>query len=351
MSPIYKISGSLFLISLSCFGMEITENNQKALRFRVMTYNVCHVVGMADQPNKEHLAWSYRKDRIMQQVRDISPDIVGFQEIRDEKGVSAVADLWLGLGDYGYEIVTSRNSPSEESEINTIAYKRNRFALSHTNTWEVFDSSTNNYADFKSRGRRRSVLMLSLKPVVVRMLMNGVWEPMVDENHLPIHVVNVHNSLKYEDRVASNLKMMTHITRLIGWQGGAVVVLGDFNNTPLSQEVDGDMNVLKNNGYKELLNDLKTEKGIPVSGTFIGYSYDNFQAPRGKLGSQIDHIFMKILSSQLGYQSLSHVNLNTYNGTDNLDAETEEALLEGSRDRFPSDHVPGIADIVLYTKY
>ena len=110
------------------------------------------------------------------------------------------------------------------------------------------------------------------------------------------------------------------------------------------------MQLLKDAGYVDALCDLKTEEGVAVSGTFIGYSYDKFKSPKGKLSTQLDHIFVKVFDKNASYTTKSHVNLKKYNGNDNLSATTEAELLVGpdgeeTRDEFVSDHAAGIADI------
>jgi endonuclease/exonuclease/phosphatase family metal-dependent hydrolase len=343
------------VFSLPCLAMlsSETKNNEistaltTALAFRVMTANVCHPAEIQRDPELcKKFAWSTRKDRIFKQILDESPDVIGFQEVRNEQGGSAVADIWTGLGKYGYEVVSFRNNPSDLSFIPTIAYKTSKFFSDSNHRWWV-SSTPDRFSDDWGNGWGRVSLMLTLYPLTVKKI-RGQDVPSPDYDQSPVHIVNIHNGLKHPERMQANRILVEQVEKLTG-KTGTVVVTGDFNCFP-DDGGEEEIKVLKDAGYREALDDLKTADGVKVSGTFIGYSYDRFRSPKGKLGTQLDHIFVK--SNDRVVSSSSHVNLKKYDGREESHAKTETELLVGpdgveTRDEFCSDHAAGIVDFVL----
>jgi endonuclease/exonuclease/phosphatase family metal-dependent hydrolase len=315
---------------------------------RVMTYNVCNTPEIYKDPKiKETFSWASRKERIFKQILEESPDIIGFQEIRNEPEGSVLSDLWAGLGAHGYEFVTFRNNPHEFALLNTIAYKAKKVSLDKTNRWWASETP-DQFSDSWGNGWGRVALMASFYPITTKNV-RGQNIPSPDYDQPPIHVVNVHHGLKHTERMNSNRVLVEKVDELVGKKLGMVVITGDFNSFP-DDGGQQELNVLKDAGYQEVF-ELKTSDGIAVSGSFIGYSFDKFRSPKEKLGSQVDHVFVKMLSKNCVYTSKSHVNVKKYDGSDNeVKAKSEAELLidcEGKelRDSFCSDHLPGIVDI------
>jgi mRNA deadenylase 3'-5' endonuclease subunit Ccr4 len=339
----------LFFIT-NLFGM---ENVQEPFKLKVMTYNLCNFWGMANKPETAHLTWKKRKDRIFQLILDEKPDIIGLQEIRDDNGKSTIKGLWKGLSDHGYEIMYQKHNPSPGAYINVIVYNSKKLVLGAQSNWWLSDTPKV-YSDFEN-GWGNAVLMASLYPIVIKKGQN--YNMPSHDYSCPIHVVNVHNSLKHELKLKTNKILVDQITlhtKRIDAEtkagNGIIIITGDFNTIP-SHDIEKELAILKNDGYQEILNDLKTKDGVSISGTFIGYSSDKYQCPKGELSGQLDHIFLKTYPGVL-YTSQSYVNLKRYNGNDNSNATTQAELLEGldgkeNRDEFPSDHIPGIVELEL----
>jgi endonuclease/exonuclease/phosphatase family metal-dependent hydrolase len=349
------------MFSLSCLAMEQSEiahvanpsATARALAFRVMTTNVCHPAEIQRDPELcKKFAWSTRKDRIFRQILDESPDIVGFQEVRNEQGKSSVADIWETLGRHGYEVVSFRNNPSELSFINVIAYKTSKFYADRLHRWWV-SSTPDRFSDDWGNGWGRVSLMLTLYPIILKKV-RGQDIPSPDYDQKPVHIVNIHNGLKHAERMHANQILVERVQELVDKKSeGTVVVTGDFNCFPDDGGVE-ELQVLRDAGYQEALSELKTSDGVPVSGTFIGYSYDRFRSPKGKLGTQLDHIFIKSFSPDCAVRATSHVNLRKYDGRD-MGATIEMGLLVGpdgteTRDEFCSDHAAGIADVEVLSR-
>jgi len=269
--------------------------------------------------------------------------------LRDDNGKSTVKDLWVGLADHGYRIESVKHNPSPGSYINVIAYNSNKFASGNIQHWWLSETP-HRLSDTWGNGWGNAALMVSLYPIIKQKI--GNFDIPVHDYTRPIHVANVHNGLKHEEKMKTNTVLVNEIDKRVQGSNGIVILTGDFNIFP-EPERGGvvELAILKDAGYSELLNDLKTKKGIPISGTFLGYSSDRFQCPVGKLSGQLDHIFLKNLSNVV-YGSQSYVNMKKYNNRDNDNATTQAELLMGPdgkevRDEFPSDHVPGIVELEI----
>lgn len=330
------------------------SNAQVPYNFRVMTTNVCNPVEVQRNPELfKKFSWTTRKERIFKQILDEKPDLIGFQEIRDEAGGSSVGDLWAGLGKHGYDFVSFRNGPNALAFINTIGYKVNKFALTDTNHWYASETP-DQYSDSWGNGWGRVVLMATVRPIVAKMVKNQAI-PSPDYDTLPIHFVNLHNGLTHVEKMNSNRVHVQEIEKLMSNKEGMVIVVGDFNTFPQEGGAE-EVQVWTDAGYKETLCNLKTAEGIPVSGTFSGFSYDKFKSPKGTIGGgQLDHVFVKVFSKKHDFKSDCHVNLKRYNGNPEIQAKSEAELLIGPdgedlRDTLCSDHVPGIVDLQVFTK-
>ena len=297
----------------------------KQLAFRAMTYNVCNPAEVQRDPELfKKFSWSSRKEKIFKQILEESPDFIGFQEVRNEEGGSSVADIWAGLGKHGYEIVSFRNNPHDLSMINTVGYKAKSFVLDKTHRWWASETPEQ-FSDSWGNGWGRVVLMGTFRSIVEQNV-RGQKVPHPDYAQLPIHFVNLHNGLKHVERMNSNRVHVQQIEKLVGSEECVVVVTGDFNCFPDDGGVE-ELKIWTDAGYKEALCDLKTGNGVPVSGTFLGYSYDKFKAPKGKLGAQLDHIYVKVFSKKHAAKFASHVNLNRHDGSADAKAKSESELL------------------------
>ncbi len=343
--------------SLAPLGAPITSypSSSVPFSFRVMTLNI------GNAPNElkkfphlvDALSWNARKKRICKQVLDESPDLIGFQEIRNENEHSPIlADLWAELGKHGYEFLTFRNCPDDLAFINTIAYKTKKLAVDTTTRWWASETP-DRFSDSWGNGWGRVVLMATVRPIITKMVKNNKI-PHPDYTALPIKFVNVHNGLNHQERMNSNRVHVQQIEKLVGDEECIVVVVGDFNSFPDDGGAQ-ELKIFADAGYTAVLNNLKTSDGVSVSGTFLGYSFDKFKSPKDRFGSQVDHVFVKVFSKKHDFQSECHVNAKKYNGQPESKAATETELLvdpqgKDLRDEFCSDHLPGIVDIDITSK-
>lgn len=337
----------------SSFGHAAADVRQdekiKSASVRIMSYNVCHPVEIQKNPELfERFSWTSRKDRVFKLVLDEYADVVCFQEIRNERDGSSVADIWNALGKHGYDVISFRNNPSSLAFINVIAYKTSKLALEKTFRWWASETP-DQFSDSWGNGWGRVTLMAMFYPVTKNA--KGIDCP--DYSAAPIYVANQHNGLKHSEKLNSNMNTVKQIDQLV--QKGHVFVCGDYNSFP-DDGGEEELMVFEKANFKELSKPLKTMEGIPVSGSFTGFSYDKYHSPKGTFGSQLDHIFYKCFSSStvVAYEFDCHVNAKKYNGLE-IQAKTERELLIGpageeTRDEFPSDHLPLIVDALPFSR-
>ena len=320
----------------------------KEMAVKVMTFNICHPAEVQRNPElAKRFSWSERKKGIFSQILHENPDILGLQEVRNEEGGSSVADIWDGLGRHGYNIVSFPNNASPLSFINTIAYKGDKLVLDSTNRWWTSETP-DCFSDTWGNGWGRLSLMITLFPIIKKQVGKQVI-PYPNYAQGGIRVVNIHNGLKHDERMHANEILVEQIKKLA--TSGVVIVTGDFNCFPDDGGAE-ELEILKKAGYQEALTDLKTTTGVPVSGTYLGYSYDKFRSPTGKLGTQLDHIFFRAIDPRKKISiTRSHVSLAKRDGTAALGTTEAELLADPDgkecRDEFSSDHAAGIAELVI----
>jgi endonuclease/exonuclease/phosphatase family metal-dependent hydrolase len=331
-------------------GKEIqSDKERKSLHFSYLTLNTCNpVIVQTDPELYTKYAWIKRLPRMMQVIADEKPDIIGFQEICDEENVRAILELWKALP-HNYDIVSFRNNPSGGSFINVIAYNKKRFICENVQRWWASETP-NIFSDPWGTGWGRVSLMATFYPLITKE-MRGRKIISPDYEWPAIQVVNVHRGLKHIERLNSNKVDLEQIQKRIDPQNSIVLIGGDFNSFP-DDGGEKEMEVLKCAGYTDLLS-LKTQTGIPVSGTFPGYPYDKYKSLPGTLGNQLDHIFGKVYTPSYSLIYCSYVNAKKYNGKPEVNARRESDFLQATtkddvEDRdFPSDHLPGIVHMII----
>lgn len=340
------------LASLSEYKKFIAAQS-KAFEFTYMTFNTCESVEFHnDATLYQKYGWINRLPRIIKVIADEKPDIIGFQEIRNAKGVKAFIELSKALAPYDYELVHFKTNPSDRAAINVIAYNPKKLVLDNVQRWWASETP-DRFSDSWGNGWGRLSLMATFYPITTQEIRKQqVVSP--DYGFPAIHVVNVHRGLGHCEKIHSNLVDIEQIAKRVGSQNSIVFIGGDFNTFP-DDCGPQEMQVLQKAGYVDILS-LKTETGIPVSGTFVGYSYNKYKSKPGTLGNQLDHIMCQQFGTPthaLAY--FSYVNPKKYRDhVEKSEAEAKEEAdflksatsKEEDRD-FPSDHLPGIAHIVL----
>ena len=92
------------------------ENQKESTMLRIISYNVRY-----NNPNDGENAWPHRKARVVELLHRYQPDLIGLQEVRKEQ----LDDLIAGLPDFGW-VGVGRDDGKEAGEFAAIFYRTER---------------------------------------------------------------------------------------------------------------------------------------------------------------------------------------------------------------------------------
>jgi endonuclease/exonuclease/phosphatase family metal-dependent hydrolase len=136
--------------------------------------------------------------------------------------------------------------------------------------------------------------------------------------------------------LAEQVKFITHNL--------PVVLVGDFNfimDTPvIAKKSQESYEYILNNTELKDIRDVSSNNHFGPDGTWIGWRYDKYAAPLGRIGERLDHIFVdKFSALKEGVLNLKvNADLNELCDSFHNDFNSIE---------YPSDHLPVIADLLL----
>lgn len=347
----------------------MTTSAPNVQSYRFMTFNLCNIPQMDRDPVWGGLRFQDRLDKIAGVFERFLPDAIGLQEVRDYQGGSVMADLWRILSPLGYRIKFQEGSPDKLCTCNAIAYKAATLFPQTVTAW--WNSATPEEPSCSyGNGWPRSVLGIEFYPIkqttVFRKKQGSGEEvsfdrPTPDYSSLPIFMVNSHLGLGIatsdpKEKVISNAITVEKITQLVKSRSMFVVSLGDFNSFPQSKFYEEEMEVYRSKGFIDGITSspLKNQDGLPISGTFMGYSPDPFKCTDGKFGDSLDHIWYRTFNQSEQWEiNIRSCFVSTITGDKELDCRKitqEKELLVAAdgaplRDRYPSDHLQGILDV------
>lgn len=253
---------------------------------KVMTFNIRYGTANDGENN-----WKYRKDIVIEVIREANPDLLSLQEALDFQ-ISEILDELPG---YSY-LGVGRDDGKTKGEYSAVFYAKDRFIVDTTETFWFSDTP-------KLPG---SITWEAALPRICS------WGLLFDKfSKKQMYVYNVH--LDHQSQ-ASREKSTEMLIRKIqsGKMNLPVVVTGDFNCGDKNQAIQN----LISSGLTDTYRKLIPPK--PDEGTFNGFKGD-------RSGEKIDFIFVnnefEILSAKIDYT--------------NRDG------------KFPSDHFPVIA-VVKY---
>ena len=258
---------------------------QKKKEIRVATYNLRY-----DNPGDGVNAWPSRKENVKALIRYHDFDIFGTQEGL----VNQLNDL-CEMPEYAY-FGAGRNDGKDGGEHSAIFYKTERFKLLESGNFWLSETP-----DTPRKGWDATCCNRICS-----------WAKFKDANTKKVfYFFNVH--FDHQGVVArreSGKLMIQKIKEIAG--NAPVIFTGDLNSTPETEQVQT---------IQTLLNDSYQVTAMPPygpAGTFNGFHFD---AP---LKERIDYIFVNKSFKVLKY-----------------------AVLTDAKDqRYPSDHLPVVADVV-----
>ncbi len=99
--------------------MSVDPGRERSRRLRVMSYNVRY-----DTDSDGQNAWHHRRDRVVETIATLGPDLLGLQEPLEHQ----LAYLDANLSTYTF-VGVGREAGKDEGESVPIGYRTDRFAL------------------------------------------------------------------------------------------------------------------------------------------------------------------------------------------------------------------------------
>ena len=279
-----KIRGIIILLILA-----MTVLLQAGTPVRVMTFNIRYN-NPKDGPN----AWPNRIEMVASMIRFHKADIVGLQEAL----LGQLQDLQAQLPEYTW-VGVGRDDGAEKGEFTAILYKKDTFELDKHNTFWLSETP-----DKPSKSWDASLPRIA------------TWGKFQDRRSDSIFFVfNTHFDHRGEIARQESAKLLVGKAYEIAG-ANAFVVTGDFNAKPDSKPYH---NIVA--GSQKLVDarDVSLTPPHGPSSTFNGFG------PLYLEGRLIDYVFIR----------------------PGLEVRSHGTLSETMAGRYPSDHLPVIAEIVI----
>lgn len=180
---------------------------------KITTFNIRY-----DNKEDEKNSFSYRKNLIKQKILKISPDILCFQEV-----LPHVA-LWLENELKDYTIFSCGRDENLEDESLSIAIKKGMYNIVSINTRWL--SNTPEIAG--SRYENQSICPRIYTEILIKNIKtNNIFR-----------IINMHLDHESQDaRIKSSKQIISHIENITFFKNVYTILLGDFNATEDSEEV------------------------------------------------------------------------------------------------------------------
>lgn len=287
--PVWFLILALILVLSSCAGPARDEP------LRIMTFNI-RLNTPDDGPNQ----WSYRKDMAASMIRFHDADIAGLQEALKDQ----VDDLAARLPEYGWFGV-GRDDGREAGEYMAVFYRSDRVQVLEQSTFWLSETP-----DSVSKGWDAACFRVV------------TWGRFEDKRTGKVfYLFNTHFDHIGETARRESVKLL--LKRVVLTAGpDPVIVTGDFNSPPGSEPYQVITQGLPGGEAAGLI-DTKNVARFPHHGpeaTFRGFS--PAESPDDK---PIDHIFIKNRVRVVFHGTLS----DTFDG------------------KFPSDHMPVLAEVIV----
>lgn len=255
-----------------------------ATEIRVASYNI-----RMDTPRDSLNAWPHRKENVKALIRYHDFDIIGTQEgfIHQLKGI-------LELPEYAY-FGAGRDDGKQAGEHSAIIYKKDRFRIVDSGNFWLSETPEKPGLGWDATCCNRICS----------------WAKFADKNtEKEFYVFNVHFDHQGVIARQESGKLMVAKIKEIA-KDVPVICTGDFNSTPETEQIKG---------MSALLNDAYSITKQPPYGPVGTTNAFRFTAP---MKNRIDYVFVSRQFEVLKYA----------------------VLTDAKNQRYPSDHLPVVADV------
>ena len=266
---------SFFSVSLFCysymFPFFLSMNFSLKNELTVLSYNIRY-----DNPNDGENQWKYRKERVASYIKEISPDIIGMQEVLEPQLVF----LDVSLKEFSY-VGVGREDGKTKGEYSPILYNSNRLTLLQTDTFWLSETP--------------KVISVGWDAALERICTYAQFKH--KETGQKFWVFNTHFDHIGELARIQSAKLIHQKIKMLNTNNFPVIITGDFNLTPDTAPIK-----ILQNAYIDIM------QKIPIDAknyaTFTGFD----KLSNGE--DRIDYIFQKGLKKLRS----NHIWLKTISG-------------------------------------
>ena len=266
---------SFFSVSLFCysymFPFFLSMNFSLKNELIVLSYNIRY-----DNPNDGENQWKYRKEIIANYINEISPDIIGMQEVLDPQLVF----LDISLTEFSF-VGVAREDGKTKGEYSPILYNSNRLTLLQTDTFWLSETP--------------KVISVGWDAALERICTYAQFEH--KETGLKFWVFNTHFDHIGELARIQSAKLIHQKIKMLNINNFPVIITGDFNLTPDTAPIK-----MLQNSYIDVMQKIPGD--AKNHGTYTGFD----KLSNGE--DRIDYIFQK----DLKIHNSSHIWLKTSSG-------------------------------------
>ena len=253
---------SFFSVSLFCysymFPFFLSMNFSLKNELTVLSYNIRY-----DNPNDGENQWKYRKERVASYIKEISPDIIGMQEVLEPQLVF----LDVSLKEFSY-VGVGREDGKTKGEYSPILYNSNRLTLLQTDTFWLSETP--------------KVISVGWDAALERICTYAQFKH--KETGQKFWVFNTHFDHIGELARIQSAKLIHQKIKMLNTNNFPVIITGDFNLTPDTAPIK-----ILQNAYIDIM------QKIPIDAknyaTFTGFD----KLSNGE--DRIDYIFQKGLKT------------------------------------------------------
>ena len=280
-----ELNMRIILIFCACL-LCMPATAQKKKEIRVATYNL-----RMDTPRDGMNAWTNRKENVKALIQFHDFDMIGTQE-----GFAHQLKDLCEIPGYTY-VGGGRDDGKDAGEHSAIVYKTDRFKLLESGNFWLSETPDKPGKGWDATCCNRICSWAKFKDAHTKKV---------------FFFFNVHFDHQGVVARRESAKLMVQKIREIA-KDTPVICTGDFNSTPETEQIKI---------MQTILNDSYTVTAMPPygpAGTFNGFRFD---AP---FNNRIDYIFVSVSFVVLKYA----------------------ALTDAKDQRYPSDHLPVVADVVF----
>ena len=266
---------SFFSVSFLCYSYMslffLSMNFPLKNELTVISYNIRY-----DNPNDGENQWKYRKERVASYIKEISPDIIGMQEVLEPQLVF----LDVSLKEFSY-VGVGREDGKTKGEYSPILYNSNRLTLLQTDTFWLSETP--------------KVISVGWDAALERICTYAQFKH--KETGQKFWVFNTHFDHIGELARIQSAKLIHQKIKMLNTNNFPVIITGDFNLTPDTAPIK-----ILQNAYIDIMQ--KTPIDAKNYATFTGFD----KLSNGE--DRIDYIFQKGLKKLRS----NHIWLKTISG-------------------------------------